>query len=72
MDLSSNWIKKVLNDFILSIPILFITILDTMNKIFIAFLFIFTISYASQFYMKDNKIYDKNGGVRIFHGVNLV
>ena len=27
---------------------------------------------GSQFYIKDNKIYDKDGGIRIFHGVNLV
>ena len=35
-------------------------------------LIFFAIVSASNFYMKDNKIYDKQGGFRLFHGVNLV
>ena len=33
---------------------------------------VLTFVSGSNFYMKDNKIYDKEGGVRLFHGVNLV
>ena len=35
-------------------------------------LVLLAVSNGSQFYMKNNKIYDKEGGIRIFHGVNLV
>ena len=41
------------------------------KTIYLLFL-LFTLSYTSQFFIKNNKIYDKNGGTRIFHGVNLV
>lgn len=43
------------------------------NTVIIVFLLFIALVAGKPFlYVKNNKIYDQNGGERIFHGVNVV
>lgn len=43
-----------------------------MDKTVILFIIVSMASAVPHFTVKDNRIYDMQGGERIFHGVNLV